>query len=370
MSSKSDASTKILGFKYQEMVALKECFEAKDGTKIYLECLGDVSDGKTSTEVKHSIKDNKKLIDTHPDFWKTLSNIITEYDTFRFYDKFVLHTTAEIKKDSIFEKWKESNKTDKKKKILAVTSNDTIKADYNNVKAFDKKKLENLLEKFEIKANQKSAKEYYKDILLEHPAVTNTIEPKDREEFICSIFGYLSFQLVTGKDYTWAIDIDSFKENFRSYAKKYQIEDLSFPISNATKDSVSKNNFHFVKALKDIGYDKKIGRSMDNYLRANESRIKMIETRTSLCENLDSFDDDIKDFTLELKDSHIDQITEQCDTNEKSKRFFDDSIIKVSSKTKIEGVTNTSSYYPKGRLLHNVEIKAVDINLKSEDESK
>lgn len=33
MSSKSDASTKIVGFKYQEMVALKECFEAKDGTK-------------------------------------------------------------------------------------------------------------------------------------------------------------------------------------------------------------------------------------------------------------------------------------------------------------------------------------------------
>ena len=85
MSSKFDASTKILGFKYQEMVALKECFEAKDGTKIYLECLGDVSDGKISTEVKHSINDDKKLIDTHIDFWKTLSNIITEYDAFRFY---------------------------------------------------------------------------------------------------------------------------------------------------------------------------------------------------------------------------------------------------------------------------------------------
>ena len=205
---------------------------------------------------------------------------------------------------------------------------------------------------------------------MKHPVVTNPIALKDREEFICSIFGYLSFQLVTGEDYTWTIDIDSFKGNFRSYAKKYQIEDLSFPISNATKNSASKNNFHFVRALENIGYERKIGRSMDNYLRANESRIKIIETRTSLCENLDNFDDDIKDFTLELKDSHIDQITEECDTNEKSKRFFDDSIMQVSSKTKIEGVTNTSSYYPKGRLLHNVEIKAIDINLKSEDESK
>ncbi len=370
MSSKSDASTKILGFKYQEMVALKECFEAKDGTKIYLECLGDISEGKTSIEVKHSINDDKKLIDTHIDFWKTLSNIITEYDKFRFYNKFILHTTAEIKMGSILDEWEKLEKSDKKRKILGVKPNEKIKAHYANVKDFDKKELENLLDKFEIKDKQLSAKEYYKNILLEHPAVTNTIAPKDREEFICSVFGYLSFQLVTGKNYTWTIDIDSFKDNFRAYSKKYQIDDLSFPISNATKDSVSKTNFHFVKALEDIGYDRKIGRSMDNYIRASESRIKMIETRTSLCENLDNFDDEIKDFTLELKDSHIDQITEQCDTKEKSKRFFDDSLMKVSSKTKIEGVTNTRSYYPKGRLLHNVEIKAIDINLKSEDESK
>ncbi|CAA0178145.1 hypothetical protein R5N98_13940 [Tenacibaculum maritimum] len=370
MPQKTDASTKILGFKYQEMVALKECFEAKDGSKIYLECLGDISDGKISTEVKHSIKDDKKLINTHIDFWKTLSNILTEYDTFRFYDKFILHTTAEVKKESIFEKWNDLKKSEKSKKIIAIKSNNTIKSYYNNVSAFDKKKLEDILEKFEIKVNQQSAKEYYRDTLFNHSAIKNLIQKPNREQFLCSLLGYISKELINSETGIWEIDIETFRENFQSYAKQYQIEDLSFPISNATKDNVSKNNFHFVKALEDIGYDRKIGRSMENYLRANESRIKMIETRTSLYENLDNFDDDIKDFTLELKDSHIDRLTEQCDTNEKSKRFFDDSIMQVSSKTKIEGVTNTSSYYPKGRLLHNVEIKTIDINLKSEDESK
>jgi len=369
MSSKSDASTKILGFKYQEMVALKECFEAKDGTKIYLECLGDVSDEKTSTEVKHSTDDTKKLIDTHIDFWKTLSNIITEYDTFRFYDKFILHTTAKIKVGSIFEKWTTLNKSAKKTKVISVTSNETIKAYHDNVKAFDNKELENLLDKFEIKDSQELAKEYYKNILLEHPAVTNIIAPKDREEFICPIFGYFSFQLVTGTDYTWTIDIDSFKENFRSYAKKYQIEDLSFPISNATADITTKDNFHFVKELERIEYERKIGKSMDNYLKASESQIKIVEARTSLSENLDIYDEDIKEVILELKDSHLDQLTEDCDTNEKSRRFFDESINKISSKTKIEGITNARPYYPKGRLLHNLEIKTIDINLNSKNES-
>ena len=369
MSSKSDASTKILGFKYQEMVALKECFEAKDGTKIYLECFGDVSNGKTSTEVKHSINDEKKLIDTHIDFWKTLSNIITAYDTFRFYDKFILHTTAEIKSGSIFEKWKDLSKSDKKKKIIAVKSNDTIKAYYDNVKAFDQNKLENLLDRFEIKDNQESAKEYYTKILLEHPAVTSHIALKNREEFICYLFGYITLQLVNTADYIWEIVIDSFRENSRSFANRYKIEDLNFPISNAKADSTNRDNFYFVKALENIQYELKIGKSMDNYIKASDSQIKIIEARTSLCENLDNYDDDIKDIVLELKDSHIDQLREDSDTNENSKRFFDDSINQISSKTKIEGITNTRPYYPKGRLLHNIEIKAIDINLNLQDES-
>ncbi|WP_165731202.1 hypothetical protein [Polaribacter sp. 20A6] len=370
MSSKSDASTKILGFKYQEMVALKECFEAKDGTKIYLECLGDVSDEKISTEVKHSIDVDKKLIDTHLDFWKTLSNIIKEYDTFRFYDKFILHTTAEIKTGSIFEKWKDLNKSDKKKKIIAVKSNDTIKAYYDNVKTFDKKELENLLDKFEIKDNQESAKEYYKDILLEHPAVTSHIELKNREEFICYLFGYISLQLINTTDYIWEIVIDSFRENSRTFANRYKIEDLSFPISKVTADISTKENFHFVKELEKIQYPKKIGPAMNNYLKAYESQIKMIEARTSLSENLDNYDEDIKEDILDLKDSHLDQLTEKCDLNEKSRRFFDDSNIQISSKTKIEGITNTRSYYPKGRLLYNIENKTISINLKLENESE
>lgn len=367
MSSKSDASTKIVGFKYQEMVALKECFEAKDGTKIYLECFGDVSDGKTSTEVKHSTDVGKKLIDTHIDFWKTLSNIITEYDTFRFYDKFILHTTAKIKEGSIFEGWVHLDKSEKEKKINAVKSNDTIGEYYDNVTSFDQESLQNILEKFEIKDNQKSAKDYYKDILLNHIAIINMVkEEKNREQLVCLLLGYISKKLIESDNYKWEIDIDSFRGDLQFYAKQFLIDDLKFPISNVTADISSKDNFRFVKALENIGYQIKIGKSMENYLKASDSQFKMIQTRASISENLENYDEDIKEIVLELKDSHIDQLTDSCDEKEKSRRFFDDSIEKVTPKTKIEGVTETRPYYPKGRLLHNLEIEAINVNLKDE----
>lgn len=369
MSSKADASTKILGFKYQEMVALNECFEAADGTKIYLECLGDVSDGKTSTEVKHSIDKDKKLIDTHIDFWKTLSNIITDYDTFRFYDKFILHTTAEIKNGSIFENWTNKTKSTKRIEIIGVKSNETIKPYFDIVISFDKTELENILNKFEIKDNKESAKEYYQKVLIKHPAVKNYIKEKNREQFLCFLLGYISNELIISTNYIWTIDIDTFRANLQSYASQYQINDLKFPVSTAEIDSSSKDSYLFVKALKDINYELIIGKSMVNYLKASDSQFKMVQTLTSLSENLENYDDDIKETVLELKISHIDQLYEGCDIKKNSRRFFDDSIEKVMSKTKIEGVTETRAYYPKGRLLHNLEIESINVNLNSKDES-
>lgn len=370
MTSKSDASKKILGFKYQEMVALIECFEADDNTKVYLECLGDISDKNISTEVKHSIDEDKKLINAHIDFWKTISNIIDEYDTFRFYNKFILHTTAEIKEGSIFESWNELIVDKKLTNIISIKPNDTIKSYYENVTSFDKVSLKTVLNKFEIRDKQKTAREYYKETLCKHSAVKNIIKEEHREPFLCSLLGYISGELINSENYIWEIDINSFQENFRSHASRYQIEDLKFPVSDINVDSLSKEKYHFVEELEKMDYRRRIGSSMNNYLKASDSQIKMIEARNSLIENLENYDADIKDIVAELREEHVDKLEDATDIKESSRRFFDDSIKEVTPKTKIEGVTETRSYYPKGRLLHNVEIKSVRLNLSKKYESK
>lgn len=357
MSSKSDASKKILGFKYQEMVALKECFEAKDNTKIYLECFGDVSDGKVSTEVKHSIDDNKKLINTHIDFWKTLSNIIDEYDTYRFYDKFIFHTTAEIKKGSSFEDWETLTKKQKLKNVISIKPNDTIKNYVEKVNLFDKNKLENILDKFIIRDKQESAKDYYKNILISHPAVATILAEKDREPFICYLFGYISQQLINSINFVWVIDINDFRINSRSFARNYQIADMTFPVSNIVVDESTNKSFRFVSELKAIKYDKAIGKAMNDYLKAKDSQIQMIQSRRSLIDALDGYDDNIKSLVEDLKIGHHNRLTifNSLNINDKSRRFYDESIIKISSHTKIDGVSNIRSYYPNGRLHQNVE---------------
>jgi len=366
MISKTDASTKILGFKYQEMIALTTCLEAKDGTKIYLECLGDVSDGEISTEVKHSIDVDKSLIDTHIDFWKTISNIVSEYDKFRFYNKFILHTTAKIKKGSIFEKWNDLTKTAKSKEIKSVIPNETIKTYNDNVKSFDLHKLKDILDKLEIHDSQDSAKTYFEHSLINHSGIINIIKEKNREEFVCQLLGYISKELITSTDYVWEIDINLFRSNFQAFANRYQLDDLEFPVSNVTADISLKDRYRFVKTLENINYQKKIGSSMNNYLRASDSQLKMIKSRTSLSESLENYDADIKEIVEDLKESHIDQITSGSDMNENSRRLLDDSLEKITPITKIEGVTSTRTYYPKGRLIHNLEIESINLNLEDE----
>lgn len=357
MSSKTDATKNILGFKYQEMVALSKCFEAKDNTKIYLECYGDISNGIESIEVKHSVNDNKLLNDSHIDFWKTLSNILDEHDKFRFYNSFILHTTARIKKDSIFNDWGNTDSKTRLKNILEVTPNQTIKKYYSNIEKFNSNDLKDILEKFIIEDNQKSAKEYYKDVLIEHPSIINSLDKDNREPFLISLLGYISKALINTQDYIWTIDINDFRENFRSYENAYKIEELQFPISKIEVDTKLRKTFRFIKELKAIDYDGQIGGAMNDYLRASESQIEMIKSRNSLSKILDDYDDDLKEQIDFLKISYDDKLTYKTspDLNQESKRFYDESISICSSKTNIQNILGVLTYYPRGRLHHSIE---------------
>lgn len=352
-----DASKKILGFKYQEMVALVKCLDANDDTSIFLECYGDISDNKISVEVKHSINPNKKLINTHIDFWKTIYNCLENYETYKFYSKFILHTTANIKEDSIFDGWNEKDSKTKLAAVLSIEATDTISKYVTYINAFNKKDLEKVLDKFLIKANEKSAKDYYIDILCNHPSIIKPLKEADRKPFINALLGYISSMLIEANDFKWEINISNFNENFRSYLKRYQIEDLIFPNSNKEVNDTEQHKFKFIQELKDIEYDGKIGRAFKNYIKASDSQLMMITKRKNLSEALDNFDEDIKELIEENASIHIDKLKSEqnYDLNEKSRRFIDCTEGKVSTKKEILGVQAIRDYYPKGRLYHCIE---------------
>ena len=67
----NDATLKLLGYKYQELMAIETAFNANINETIWLECKGDVADSETVTEYKHHIG-NVNLSNKSIDFWKTL----------------------------------------------------------------------------------------------------------------------------------------------------------------------------------------------------------------------------------------------------------------------------------------------------------
>lgn len=357
MSKTADASKKILGFKYQEMVALLACLNANDTSKIYLECMGDVSDGTTSIEVKHSIDSSKQLINTHIDFWKTINNIINDYDIFRFYNKFILHTTASIKDDSIFSNWDKQTAQERKINLLSVTPNKTIKSYFETVENCKAPIIKDILEKFEILSDQPSAKDFYRDKLLIHPAISNPVAEKDAEPFVVSLFGYISFALINAEDYVWEIEVESFKENYRSYLKAYQLENLVFPISKLSTDVVKNKSFRFVEELEEIEYEVKIGQAVKDYIRASESQYLMLEKRRSLAEELDNFDDELIEEFEDKKLTHLNilESDNESDQIKLSRQFYDKCMDEIKRKQIILGVEGVKTYYPKGRLHNQIE---------------
>lgn len=375
--SNTDATTKIIGFQYQKLVALLKSFEAKDHTNIYIECYGDVSDVDTSTEVKHSINRSKKLINTHIDFWKTIGNIVDDLNSFSAFSTLILHTTAQVKDDSIFHDWHNLTPKEKSDRVLSVKPTETIRKHYDKVKKCSVVELRKILDKFVIEHSKYGIKDYYNLEILEHPIITTAVIEEHREPIVERLIGYIDSILIKSEDndYIWKINIDNFRSVFQSELKKYIIDDYIFPIvkkQDVNDDDVS--NFNFIQRLKEIGYHDMISFATSDYLRAQSSRIKMIQDRWSLSEELDNYDEDVSDemnLTRVQHNSKIEDIDGKDYINKKSRELYDDCINKSQSRTSIEGVKGVRDYYPKGRIHFNVEeYKGFSWSLKKiEDES-
>lgn len=356
-TNNTDATKKILGFKYQEMVALDLCLSADDNTSIYIECFGDISDSKNSIEVKHSVNKNKNLNSSHKDFWNTLSNIIKGYNDLKFHKKFILHTTSKISDDSAFNGWNNKSPLEKYDSLINIKLNDGIKKLYDNFKSSSKKLILEILGKIDIRNEQKNIQDFFNEVLLKHNSIINILSAKHRSEFICSLLGWIGYQMLNDEDYVWEININQFRDNFKSYYKNYQLEDLLFPVSKITLSDNINDKFQFIQKLKDIDYIDSTNIAMRDYLRASESQLKMIQSRKVLEASLDSYDEEILEEIEALKVIHLNKLrtNKTKDRLECSRYFYDDTISKITSIKSIEGVRQIRNYYPKGRVHHNLE---------------
>jgi len=366
METHTNQSTpKYIGFVYQVLIAIEQCFEAKKNQKIWIECYGDLYDGKIGTEVKHHIGKNN-LTDNSPEFWNTLKNLVTE--DISDIKQFILHTTSDIKPGSIFDGWNQLSKTKKYKRLKDHNPADTIAEFYNiTIIKFPRKDLLPILDELTIKSSQVSVEAKWNE--LEENRFLNYIPEKFRQDALQWVYGYMHKRAI--ENYRlWRIKINDFDSACQIALNKFTQSEIPFPIiSKDYLDSVEKE-FRFVNEMKELEFKKSpIEKAVSDYLRASKSRLKLLSYEpTTISETLDDYDETVLDCVKSKKDywlEVIDDTKTKTSTKFSKELYFD--IINKQELIKIPNVNDTQKYYQNGRIHHSVNEKLFTWKLWIED---
>lgn len=350
----NQATPKYLGYVYQVLIAIEQCFDAKKNQTIWIECYGDVYNGSRGTEVKHHVNQSY-LINNSPDFWKTLKNLITE--DISGIEEFVLHTTAKIKPNSIYDGWNDLSKTKKYKRLKDHVPAETVADFYaKTITNFPRKNLLPILDKLSIKSSQLSVKEKWEE--LKGNRLLAYIPEEFREDALDLIYGYVNKRAIEDC-WHWRIKINDFDSDRRISLNKFTDDQIPFPAINQGKVNSIERNFRFVNEMKKLKFrNSPVERAISDFLRAGQSRLKLLSYEpTTLVETLDEYDTRILDCVESKKDYWAEQLETNDIGSEKSvnfsKELYNESINKQEL-IKIPNVKDTSLYYQKGRIHYNI----------------
>lgn len=367
----NDSTKKQLGFEYQKLIALESCLNAKKGEHVYIECFGDVQKGVEATEVKHHISDSN-LTSNSPDVWKTLKNLVEEHDKLKFNDKFILHTTQEIKEDSIFYDWNILSKTIKYKKLNEHNISATSKPFKDIIidgKQSTKNKLLSILEKFVIYHGQPKIKEKLKD-LEDHPTFS-LVQDQFKQTAIWILQGYLTDRAIENCD-KWEINITDFKKDLQDSLGQYTKDYTPFPIipKNEVESNCLSAGFKFIEKLENISLKRTdLHQAFQDYARSEEAFRELLIVNPGLEESLIRYESDIQT-EISTEKSYISY-------NLRSDSFLDNSYLTFSREayfnsirknhTDIRGVKGTEKFYRDGRIQNITETTEFEWQFKETD---
>jgi hypothetical protein len=347
----NNATPKYLGYVYQVLIAIEQCFQAKANGTIWIECFGDVYDGNTSTEIKHHIK-KTNLTSNSPEFWTTLKNLVVE-DTDSF-QSFVLHTTSTIQDNSIFDDWNELSVAAKYKKLKNHTPVPGIKADYDKAMV-DQTKIKSILARLTIKSSQLGIKDKWEELVEDR--IFTLIPDQYKEDAFHWVYGYVHKKAIA--DYKqWHIKVNDFRQDCERGLKPYAQGNIPFPNVKNIEVEHHDKSFLFVEDMRKINLSEKpIERAVSDYLRAKKSEMKLLEYEpVSMSEAIETYDAEVLE-SLESKKMQEAESLELGDINtlkaSKTSRSMYHCILN-STHSHIMGVSDTQKYFRDGRIHQQV----------------
>jgi hypothetical protein len=354
----NDATTKLLGFDYQKLIALQRCLDAKSNEYIWIECKGDVADKDTSIEVKHHNSKNN-LTGNSVDVWKTIKNYVENFNVVKTFNHLILYTTSSVSKNSIFYGWNDLTTCQKKNKLLGHVPSESIKVHHEKIRACSTKDLQTILERFSIISDRPKILEKWEE-LKAHSAFI-LVPNKFRDEAIKLLYGYITKEAIENPN-MWQININDFQRDIRHTLSKFTNDKIPFHLvlESEIKPITTDQEFQFLRKMKDVNLKSKEQQmALTDYLRAQISQMKMLSLSPTISMSLEQYDETVQRMLTEEKSSNsynlnIEEIAFEKVAMEQSRKLYFDCIKKPHDQ--IIGVNDTQKYYKDGRIHHIAEI--------------
>lgn len=350
----NDSTKKQLGFEYQKLIAIEYCLNAKNGEHVYIECFGDVQYGNESVEVKHHLGESN-LTSNSVDVWKTLKNLVIEYDKLKSNDRFILHTTQNVPSDSIFYNWKELKKAERYK-ILREHSNSAtsqpFKDEIFDTKNISKPELLKILDKFIINSGEPKVDEKLAQ-LKEHP--TFKIIPENlRSPAIGVLHQWIIERAIDNAD-KWEINITDFNSDLRFSLSKFTYDYIPFPSIKEPErnDANLTKGYKFIEKLNAISLKQNVlHQAFQDYVRSEEAYKEILKINPTLEEKLSSYEKEVEtDITMEKSATSYSLSKASFSDNShisKSRDVYFRCILKQHNQ--IAGIRDTEKFFRNGRI--------------------
>lgn len=364
---KNDNTLKTLGLIYQTYVALVKCLEMKEHDKVIIEKKGDVTFvslnvNSEQLEVKHHIKENS-ISDRSSEIWNTVWNWYSNCEKYDDIDKFILFTTSNLSKKSVFLDWNNQN-SDNKYRIfknigeIYEKEEKTFREIYDRIFAGNHNinNLKLVLEKFEILSRQKMIV----DIISDYKDTTFKFIPEaeDMSLFVSSLVGILFTYPIKNKN--WEISYEDFNAVFRKLSNGYNFNhSLPLPVDfeeyTLTQSEYNElKNKKFVNEIHRIDLEEAINDAIDDYCRANRTIIEYYDSNIVKTENINRYRKSLLDALRQKRKTY---------KNKCRNSNFNDILIKNSQymyfeamemeAREIEGISINQGFFQRGTI-HNI----------------